>query len=162
MCSTKPICTRNGKSAYLREDGANRSCSVLVARRRRTTRSSSVTAAETWLAAASSKLTGERPKLVACVLEAATRFDSVASTHSSKTCTPSGSEYRREWDRTSSRILVTGLTTHFIGMSMRVGALPRPAERRVHTKITVPGVQDLLSSLGYCQGTLRETHRVSA
>ena len=130
MCSTKPICTRNGKSAYLREDGANRSCSVLVARRRRTTRSSSVTAAETWLAAASSKLTGERPKLVACVLEAATRFDSVASTRSSKACMPSGSEYRREWDRTSSRILVTALTTHFIGMSTRVGALPRPAERR--------------------------------
>ena len=85
---------------------------------------------ETWLAAASSELTGERPELVACILEAATRFDSVASTRSCTACTPSGSEYCREWDRTSSRIFVTALTTDFIGVSTRVGALPRPAERR--------------------------------
>jgi hypothetical protein len=49
-------------------EGANSSCSALVALRTQTVLPISVTVADTWLAAAFNKI----PKLVACVLEAVT------------------------------------------------------------------------------------------
>jgi hypothetical protein len=65
-------------------EGANSSCSALVALRKQTVLPISVTVADTWLAAASNKLTGDIPKLVACVLEAVTRLLRVASALSLK------------------------------------------------------------------------------
>ena len=93
----------------------------------------SVTVEETWLAAASSRLTGDIPELVACVFEAATRVLSVASRRSRSTRSESMSKSRRarrSYDLTSSRIAVTALITAFIGVRTRVGAFERPAVSR--------------------------------
>lgn len=97
---------------------------------------SSVMVAETWLAAASKRLTGDIPELVACVLEAATRLLRVASALSRNDRRASGSTSARSLVglrskvRTSSIMNVTALTTAFIGVSTRVGALVRPAVSR--------------------------------
>ena len=68
------------------------SSSAFVDLRMRTILPMSVTAADRWLAAASRRLTGDIPMLVACVLVAVTRFPSVASVRSLRACNPSGSE----------------------------------------------------------------------
>lgn len=92
--------------------------------------------ADTWLAAASKRLTGDIPELVACVLDAATKLLSVASarSRSDRRASRSTSERsrwgRRSNDRTSSIMDVTELITDFMGVSTRVGALDRPAVRR--------------------------------
>ena len=97
----------------------------------------SVTVAETWLAAASSRLTGDIPELVACVFVAVVRLLSVASARSRSACKASrltsarSRVGRRSKVRTSSTIAVTALTTDFIGVSTRVGALDRPAVKRL-------------------------------
>jgi uncharacterized membrane protein (DUF441 family) len=62
--------------------GENSSCSACVAFRMKTIFAISVTVEETWLAAASSKLTGDMPELVACVLVATTKLLKVASARS--------------------------------------------------------------------------------
>ena len=120
---------------------ANCSCSCFVARRMSTVRASSVTVADTWLAAASSKLTGDMPELDACVLTAATRLLSVASKRSDKALSVSGStsersrELRRSKARLSSIIAEAALTTAFIGESTRVGAFERPAVSKLSTEL---------------------------
>ena len=119
------------------ETGANRSCSAFVALRMQTVLPISVTVSETWLAAASSRLTGDMPAPVACVFAAATRLLSVASARSRRACSASkltsarSREGRRSNARTSSTIAVTAFTTDFMGVSTLVGALDRPAVSRL-------------------------------
>lgn len=60
----------------------NSSCSARVAFRMQMILEISVTVIETWLAAASRRLTGDIPELTACVLVATTRFERVASRRS--------------------------------------------------------------------------------
>lgn len=68
------------------EDGiSNASCSAFVAFRMCTVFATSVIVDDTWLAAASSKLTGDIPALVAWVFVAVTRLLSVASARSRRT-----------------------------------------------------------------------------
>lgn len=92
--------------------------------------------ADTWLAAASKRLTGDIPELVACVLVAATKLLRVASARSrsdrrvSRSTSDRSRCARRSNDRRSSIMDVTELMTDFIGVSTRVGALDRPAVRR--------------------------------
>lgn len=116
--------------------GVKRSCSALVALRMQTVLPMSVTVRETWLAAASSRLTGDMPALVAWVFTAATKLLSVASARSRRACRDSISTSarsragRRSKARTSSTIAVTALTTDFMGVSTLVGELDRPAVKR--------------------------------
>jgi hypothetical protein len=92
---------------------------------------SSVTTALTWLAAASSRLTGDRPALVACVLAAATRFSTVASARASIALT--SSDAAAGVARTSSIMVCSAFTTAFVGARTAVGAGERPALRRSST-----------------------------
>ena len=115
--------------------GMKRSCSALVALRMQIVLPISVTVSDTWLAAASRRLTGDIPALVACVLAAATRLLRVASARSRRACKLSISTSarsrvgRRSKARTSSTTAVTAFTIDFIGVSTRVGELDRAAVR---------------------------------
>lgn len=120
-----------------RGGSTNWSCSALVALRTQSVLPISVTVEDTWLAAASNKLTGDMPLLVACVLEAVTRLLNVASMRSCKAWSVSVSISLRSLRDLRSNILisstiaVTAFTTAFIGVRTRVGALERPAVRRL-------------------------------
>jgi hypothetical protein len=134
---------KDGENTFVADVGdvtviaAKSSCSVLVAFRTHTVLPISVTVAETWLAAASSRLTGDIPKLVACVFEAVTRLLRVASARSLNDLITSMSTSdrsligRRSNRRTSSIMAETALTTDFMGVRTRVGAFERPAVRRL-------------------------------
>lgn len=107
--------------------GPKCSCSAFVALRMQIVLPISVTVYETWLAAASSRLTGAMPALVACVFAAVTKLLSVASARSRRACRASrltSARSRAGWrskTRTSSTIAVTALTTDFIGVKTLVG-----------------------------------------
>ena len=73
---------RGGVGCEGSEGTENSSCSARVALRMQIILEMSVTVAETRLAAASRRLTGDIPELMACVLVAATRFERVASRRS--------------------------------------------------------------------------------
>jgi hypothetical protein len=113
----------------------NSSCSACVAFRMKISLDISVMVADTWLAAASRRLTGDMPELVACVLVAATRFDSVSSRRSRRdrrwSISTSMRVGRDSYARTSSMTAEAEFTTAFMGMSTRVGAFDRPAVRRL-------------------------------
>lgn len=113
----------------------NSSCSARVALRMQMILEISVTVAETWLAAASRRLTGDIPELKACVLVATTRFERVASRRSREERRWSTSTLARagriSYARTSSMIAEVEFTIAFIGMRTRVGAFVRPAARRL-------------------------------
>lgn len=135
---------RNGEVKPLADIGvvagievSNCSCSALEALRMCTVFAISVIVDETWLAAASRRLTGDIPAPVACVLVAAIRLLNVASARSRRTRSASWSTSersrlgRRSKVRTSSMMYETALTTSFMGDKTRVGAFERPAVRRL-------------------------------
>ena len=118
----------------------NCSCSVGVALLMKEAFAISVIVDDTWLAAASRRLTGDIPAPVAWLFVATTRLLRVASARSLRDrrmsrLTSSDRGLRSNCLR-SSVIAVTALTTAFIGARTRVGELLLPAVNKLSTAET--------------------------